>query len=86
MQPFRNVLRWIFLALVLAFAAWTAPEMIHNFREWRSAAPGDPVAAEFWRSVFYMDLTEIAIVLGIGIIMWILLRPRRRVAARNMQL
>lgn len=82
MPSFRNILRWIFLALAVAFIAWTAPEMIHNFREWRATAAGDPVAAQFWRAVFYMDLKESAIAAGVGIVMWIVLKPRKRAARR----
>ncbi len=85
MPNLRNIVRWIFLALALLYFAWTAPEMIHNLREWRAAVPGDPVAAEFWRSVFYMDLEQTAIVLGIGIVIWLALRPRKRAVAPDAQ-
>jgi hypothetical protein len=86
MQSFRNILRWIFLALAVAFIAWTAPEMIRNFREWRAAAPGDPVAAPFWRSAFYLDVTDCIVVLVVGIAVWFVLKPRRRAAPPSAQL
>lgn len=86
MQSFRNILRWIFLLLALVFVVWTAPQMIHNLREWRAAEPGDPVAAEFWRSVFYMDLEQTAIVLGMGLLIWFGLRRRKRAAAPEAQM
>jgi hypothetical protein len=81
MQRLRHIVRWIFLALALAYLAWTAPEMIHNLREWRAAVPGDPVAAEFWRSAFYMDVVDAAIVLAVGIGVWMALKSGKRIGA-----
>lgn len=81
MQSFRNILRWIFVALALAFTVWTAPEMIHDFHEWRGAIPGNPVAASFWRAAFYADATDVIVVLAVGLFVWLTLRPRRRAAA-----
>ncbi len=86
MQRLRNIVRWIFLALALVYVAWVAPELIHNFREWRGALPGDPVAAEFWRTAFRMDVTDIIVVLVVGIATWLGLRPRKRTAAPSAQL
>jgi hypothetical protein len=72
----RNIIRWVFLLLALAFAGYDLPQTWHNYSKWRLALPSDPVAAEFWRTAFYMDGREMAIVLGAGILFWILLRPR----------
>jgi heme/copper-type cytochrome/quinol oxidase subunit 2 len=85
MQSFRNILRWVFLLLALLFIAWTAPELAHNFREWRAAIHGDPVAARFWRSAFYLDLTDIIVALVVGLAFWFVWKPRKR-AARTAQL
>jgi hypothetical protein len=83
MQSFRNILRWIFLVLGLLYIAWSAPDIIHNFRQWRGALPGDPVAAGFWRSAFYAGATDILIVLVIGIVTWLVLKPRKRARASS---
>jgi hypothetical protein len=82
MQRARTIVRWIFLVLALVYVAWTAPELIHNFREWRAAIPGDSVAAEFWRSAFYMDLTDVAVIVAVAIAVWWGLKPRKRIGAR----
>ncbi len=81
MQRARNVIRWIFLVVALAYAAWCAPVLFHNFREWRASIPGDPLAATFWRSAFYAGITDIVIVLAIGIVTWLALKSRRRSGA-----
>ncbi len=78
MPRLRNAIRRTVLLLAMVFAVWDAPELFHNFREWRAAAPSDPAAAQFWRSAFYMDVLEIGIVLGMGIVLWFLLKPRKR--------
>jgi len=81
MQRLRNIVRWIFLALALLYVAWGAPELIHNFSEWRGAVPGDPVAAAFWRSAFYSDATSTLIVLAVALLIWRGLRPRKRIGS-----
>jgi len=86
MQRARDVIRWIFLALALVYLAWVAPELIGNFRHWRAAIPGDPLAAAFWRSAFQLDATNSAAVLLIGFATWWGLRPRKRAAAPTAQL
>jgi hypothetical protein len=85
MQRARNIIRWVFLLLALAYVAWVAPELIGNFRHWRAAIPGDPLAAAFWRSAFRLDATNVLAVLVIGIVTWWGLRPRKSVAASDAQ-
>jgi len=72
----RNVARWVLLLLALAFAAYDVPQTWHNYSKWRLALPSDSVAAGFWRTAFYSDVREMAIALGAGIVLWIVLRPR----------
>ncbi len=74
--PIRSVIRWVLLLLALAFAAYDAPQTWHNYSKWRLALPSDSVAAGFWRTAFYSDLKEMAVVLGAGIVLWIVLWPR----------
>lgn len=81
MRSLRNIIRWIFLVVALAYAAWWAPVLFHNFREWRASVPGDPLAAAFWRSAFYAAMTNIVIVLAVGIVTWLALKSRRRSGA-----
>ncbi len=81
MAKFRNIVRWIFPALALVYLAWCAPVLIHNFREWRAALPGDPVAAEFWRDAFKAGATDVVLVLVIGFVTWVGLKPRKRIGA-----
>ncbi|MGA9884145.1 MAG: hypothetical protein WBQ34_10540 [Candidatus Acidiferrales bacterium] len=86
MQRLRTIVRWIFPALALVYLAWCAPVLFHNFREWRAAMPGDPAAAEFWRSAFYAGMTDVIVVLVIGIVTWLALKPRKRAAAPSAQI
>lgn len=72
----RNTARWVLLLVALAFAAYGGPQTWHNYSKWRLALPSDSVAAGFWRTAFYSDVTEMAIVLGTGMVLWIALRPR----------
>ena len=71
-----SIIRWILLLLALAFVGYDLPQTWHNYGKWRLALPSDSVAAGFWRTAFYSDVTEMAIVLGTGIVQWIVLRPR----------
>lgn len=86
MPSFRNIIRWIFLALALAFIAWTAPDVFHDLRGWRAAVPGDPVAAAFWRSAFYAEAGNVTVVLATAVLIWLALKPRKRAAAPSAQL
>jgi hypothetical protein len=86
MQRLRNVIRWAFLLLALAYIAWCAPQTIDNFREWRAAVPGNPVAADFWRSAFYEGVTDIIVVLVVGLATWLGLKPRKRTVAPSAQI
>ena len=72
----RSIIRWFLLLLALAFTAYDLPQTWHNYSKWRLALPSDSVAAGFWRTAFYSDVREIVIVLGVGIALWIVLRPR----------
>ena len=72
----RGIIRWILLLLALAFVGYDLPQTWHNYSKWRLALPSDSVAAGFWRTAFYSDVREMVIVLGIGIVLWIVLRPR----------
>jgi len=72
----RSIIRWILLLLALAFVGYDLPQTWHNHSKWRLALPSDSVAAGFWRTAFYSDVTEMAIVLGAGIVLWVALRPR----------
>ncbi|MGH9688121.1 MAG: hypothetical protein ACRD5K_13635 [Candidatus Acidiferrales bacterium] len=81
MQRARNIIRWAFPALALLYVAWCAPQLFHNFSEWRGALPGNPVAAQFWRSAFYAGAADVVIVLAVGIGTWLGLKPRKRIGA-----
>jgi hypothetical protein len=85
MQRARNITRWIFLVLALVYLAWCAPVLTRNFREWRGALPGNPVAAAFWRAALDAQLTNVIAVLVIGIATWVGLKPRKRAAAPSAQ-
>lgn len=64
------------MLLALMFVGYDFPQTWHNYSKWRLALPSDSVAAGFWRTAFYSDVTEMGIVLGTGILLWIVLRPR----------
>ncbi len=72
----RSVIRWVLLLLALVFVGYDLPQTWHNYSKWRLALPSDSVAAGFWRDAFYSDVREIAIALAVGIVLWIVLRPR----------
>ena len=72
----RSVIGWICLLLALAFVGYDLPQTWHNYSKWRLALPSDSVAAGFWRTAFYSDVTEMAVALGLGITLWFILRPR----------
>jgi hypothetical protein len=72
----RSIIRWILLLLAVAFVAYDLPQTWHNYSKWRLALPSDSVAAGFWQTAFYSDVKEMAIVLGTGIVLWIVLHPR----------
>jgi hypothetical protein len=74
----RSIIRWVLLLLALAFAACDLPQTWHNYSKWRLALPSDSVAAGFWQTAFYSDAREMAIVLGAGIVLWLILRPRAK--------
>ena len=86
MHRARNIIRWVFPALALVYVAWFAPALIHNFREWRGAVPGDPLAAEFWREAFKAGATDVVLVLVVGFATWVGLKPRKRAAAPPAQI
>lgn len=73
----RSIIGWILLLFALAFVGYDLPQTWHNYSKWCLALPSDSVAAGFWRTAFYSDVTEMAIVLGTGIVLLIVLRPRR---------
>ncbi len=83
MGRLRGALRWGALLLGAGFAAWDMPEALYNFRHWRAAAPDDPAAAEFWGVALRMDATEIAAALGAAVVLWLALRPRKKVAGKS---
>jgi hypothetical protein len=70
----RNVIRWAFLLLAIADIAASAPTALQNWRGWRYAP--DPVAAQFWRSAFFLNLTELGIVIGVAVFVWFALKLR----------
>ncbi len=72
----RGIIRWVLLLLALVFVGYDLPQTWHNYSKWRLALPSDSVASGFWRTAFYSDVREMAIVLGTGIVLWIALRPR----------
>lgn len=72
----RSIIRWFLFLLALAFTAYDLPQTWHNYSKWRLTLPSDSVAAGFWQTAFYSDVKEIAIALGVGIVLWIVLRPR----------
>ncbi len=74
----RSVIGWVLLLLALAFVGYDLPQTWHNYSKWRLALPSDSVAAGFWRTAFYSDVTEIVVILAIAIGVWFALRPRTK--------
>jgi len=66
------------LAAVATFG-FRLSRVAHEFRAWREAVRlGDGAGAESWRTFFAADSVGLLIVLGFGLVIFFVLRPRRK--------
>jgi hypothetical protein len=75
----RNAIRWGLLLAAVATVGFRLPRLAHYFREWREAVHiGDPSAAEGWRTYLSVESIGLLIVLGFGLVIFFVLRPRSK--------
>jgi len=73
----RNAIRWGLLLAATATIGFRLPRLAHYFRNWREALRlGDSSGAEGWRTFLLVDSIGLLIVLGIGLAVFFVLRPR----------
>jgi hypothetical protein len=75
----RDAIRWgLFLATVATFGFRLAP-LARDFRSWRGAVRlGDASEAEGLRTYLAADVISLLIVLGLGLALFFVLRPRSK--------
>ena len=73
----RDAIRWgLLLATVATFGFRLAP-LVRDFREWRGAVRlSDASVADVLRTHLAADATSLLIVLGLGLAIFFVLRPR----------
>ncbi len=73
----RNAIRWGLLLAATATIGFRLPRLAHYFRNWREALRlSDSSGAEGWRTFLLVDSIGLLIVLGIGLAVFFVLRPR----------
>jgi hypothetical protein len=75
----RSAIRWGLLLAAVATLGFRLPRLVHEFRAWRGAVRlGDPSVAESWRTFLVADSIGLLIVLAFGLVIFFVLRPRRK--------
>jgi hypothetical protein len=73
-RSYRDAIRWGLLIAAVAVTGFRLPRAYHDFREWRTALPIDPSAADLYRVNLMVDVIGIAVVLCVGLGAFYLLR------------
>jgi hypothetical protein len=75
----RSAIRWgLFLPAVATFG-FRLPRLVNEFRAWGGAVRlGDASAAESWRTFLVADTIGLLIVAAFGLVIFFVLRPRRK--------
>ena len=75
----RSAIRWGLLLAAVATFGFRLPRLVHELRAWRGAIhSGDGSGAEGWRTYLVADSFSLLIVLGFGLVIFFVLRPRRK--------
>jgi hypothetical protein len=77
-SSYRDAIRWGLLLAAAVVSGWRSFGAFREFRNWRSAMPNDPSAADLYRLNFEIDAIGIAVVMAIGLGAFYLLRPSPR--------
>ena len=72
----RDAVRWGLLLAAVAVSGYRLPRVFRNLQEWRAALAVDPLAADLYRTTFMVEAVGIAVVVGVGVGVFYLLRPR----------
>jgi hypothetical protein len=74
----RDAIRWGLLVAAVAVTGFRLPKTLHDFSQWRSALRIDPSAADLYRMELTVDIVGIAVILGVSIGVFYLLKPKQR--------
>jgi hypothetical protein len=77
-SSYRDAFRWGLLLAATVVSSWRCFDAFREFRNWRSALPNDPSAADLYRLNFEIDAIGIAVVMAIGLGAFYLLRSSAR--------
>jgi hypothetical protein len=72
----RDAVRWGLLLAAVAVSGYRLPGTFRSFQQWRGAMAIDPSAAELYRTSFTVNAVGIAIIVGVAIGAFYVLRPR----------
>ncbi|HLZ91542.1 MAG TPA: hypothetical protein VKQ28_07485 [Candidatus Acidoferrum sp.] len=72
----RDAVRWGLLLAAVAVSGYRLPGTLRNFQQWRAALPVEPSAADLYKTNFAVNGIGMAIILGVAIAVFYLLRPR----------
>jgi len=70
----RDAIHWGLLLSSVAVAGFRLPRAIRGLRAWHEIRFSDPSTADFYRTSFRVSVIGIAIILGVGIGLFYLLR------------
>jgi hypothetical protein len=68
--------RWWLCGTGVFVAAPLVAEMVRNYRKWHLALGSDPLAADFWRTAFYLGLARFVAEIGLVVAIFFILKPR----------
>jgi hypothetical protein len=75
----RSAIRWGLVLAAVATFGFRLPQVAHEFRAWRGAVRvGDGAGAVSWRTFLVADSIGLLIVLAFGLVIFFVLRPRRK--------
>jgi hypothetical protein len=75
----RSAIRWGLLLAAVATLGFRLPRLVNEFRAWRGAVRlGDASVAESLRTFLVADSIGLLIVLAFGLVIFFVLRPRRK--------
>jgi hypothetical protein len=75
----RSAIRWGLLLATVGTFGFRLPPLAHHFQAWRGAVRlGDASEAQGWRTYLVADSISLLIVSGLGLVIFFVLRPRRK--------
>jgi hypothetical protein len=78
-ESIRSAIRWGLVLAAVATIGFRLPRLMQEFRVWREAVGlGDASGVAKWRTFFIADSIGLLIVLAFGVMIYFVLRPRRK--------